>query len=104
MEYLFECNVIISGAPGGFAYYIIFLSDNGSFWCKMKSWNQYRGLPVGDFALWKQGRKWNITGNESLTAKDVKDQIVKLIGEWKLASEDYKNECRKGFKFLDEKP
>jgi hypothetical protein len=103
MQYLFEVLVIISGAPGGTGYYIIYEAEK-SYWCKMKSWNQYRGMPVGDFALWKDGNQWKHTGKCTSLTKDVADQVIRFIDEWKYASDTYKDECRKKFKYMNEKP
>jgi hypothetical protein len=102
MQYMMEGLVLFNGAPGGTAYYIIYETDTG-YWCKMKSWKQYRGMPAGDFALWKDGKQWKTTGTHPLIS-DIKDQLVRLIDEWYYASEAYKDECRKTFKYMDDQP
>lgn len=103
MNYLFEGLVVFGGAPGGTAYYIIYDAGDGKYWCKMKTWNQYRGEPMGDFPVWKEKGRWCYAGH--VLIKDlILDQITTYIEEWLRASDQYKDECRKTFKYIGEAP
>lgn len=103
MNYLFECLLTVYGAPGGTAYYIVFKSTK-SYWCKMKNWNQYRGKPCGDFALWKEGKNWKYTGDVSSMKQDIVNQVVFNINNWNGYSDKYKEELSREFKYVDDQP
>lgn len=90
--------ITFTGAPGGTAYYIIYKKEK-SYWCKMKTWNQYKGYPAGDFAIWRTKQGWRATGR----GQQYAEQIGRYISDWNSYSESYKEHLRKGFKYLDEK-